>query len=42
MMAPRIFRLCGLVAAAAALLDLTGHGPHAVGYLSAWYSSPVP
>ena len=33
MITPRFILVCALVAAAAALLVLTGHGPHAVGYL---------
>lgn len=33
MITPRFILLCVLVAAAAGLLILTGHGPHVVGYL---------
>ena len=33
MLTPRFILLCVLVAAAAGLLVLTGHGPHVVGYL---------
>ena len=33
MITPRFILLCAAVVAAAALLVLTGHGPHVVGYL---------
>lgn len=33
MVTPRFVLLCVLVAAVAALLVLTGHGPHVLGYL---------
>lgn len=32
-MSQRFLLLCALVVAVAALMVLTGHGPHAVGYL---------